>query len=192
MCVVMCFPLYAIVEQEEIWHPVSTPAAFAQPNRFSDSAVNKIALEHSAMPQAGFLAGAPAAAFGGAPQPTIRKDFPETWIWDSLIIDNADGIQDYHKKVPDTITSWIITAFSLNPKTGFGLTTESSKLTVFRPFFVSLTLPYSVKRGEVVSIPVVVFNYMDGAVNADVTLDNADGDFEFVELGNEIEEITSE
>lgn len=179
-----------IVEREEIWYP-TTPAAQLHVNRFSDSAVHKYAVHEAAAFGAPGAFGAGGQG-GAAVQPTIRKDFPETWIWDSLITDNADGVQDYHKKVPDTITSWVITAFSLNPETGFGLTPESSKLTVFRPFFVSLTLPYSVKRGEVVSIPIVVFNYMEGAVNTDVTLHNPDGDFEFIEMGNDIDEIASE
>lgn len=94
-----------------------------------------------------------------------------------------------HKKVPDTITSWVITAFALDPVTGLALTTEPTKLKVFQPFFVSLNLPYSIKRGEVVSIPIVVFNYMETAVNAEVTLHNEDQDFEFVEISNEVEEV---
>lgn len=91
------------------------------------------------------------------------------------------------KKVPDTITSWVITGFSVDPVTGLGLTKNPSKLEVFQPFFVSLNLPYSIKRGEVVSVPIVVFNYMEQDVNAEVTLHNDDQDFEFVETSNEVE-----
>lgn len=86
------------------------------------------------------------------------------------------------KKVPDSITSWIITGFSINPETGLGLTKQPSKLTVFQPFFVSTNLPYSIRRGEVVSIPVIVFNYMEEDQTAEVTLFNAEEEFEFVEI----------
>ena len=87
-----------------------------------------------------------------------------------------------HKKVPDTITSWIITGFSIDPLTGLGLTKQPSKLTVFQPFFVTTNLPYSIKRGEVVSIPVLVFNYMEDDQEAEVTLFNSEGEFEFTEI----------
>lgn len=102
-----------------------------------------------------------------------------------------NGTHTLHKKVPDTITSWVITGFSVDPVTGLGLTKNPSKLEVFQPFFVSLNLPYSIKRGEVVSVPIVVFNYMEQDVNAEVTLHNEDQDFEFVEPTNEVEEAPS-
>ncbi|XP_070505052.1 CD109 antigen-like [Chironomus tepperi] len=133
---------------------------------------------------------APQAAFnrgGSSPEPKpieIRKEFPETWLFDSLDFDSSDK-QTLTKKVPDTITSWIITGFSLNPLTGLGLTKQSSKLNVFQPFFVSTNLPYSIKRGEVVSIPIIVFNYLESDQDTVVTLFNNDRDFEFVEVNDD-------
>lgn len=97
-----------------------------------------------------------------------------------------------NKKVPDTITSWVITAFAVDPVSGLGLTERPKMLNVFQPFFVSLNLPYSVKRGEIVSIPVVVFNYMERDTTAEVTLHNVENEFEFVELDNEIKDESSE
>lgn len=64
------------------------------------------------------------------------------------------------------------------------------KVRVFRPFFVSLDLPYSVIRGEIVAIPVVVFNYMDKDVIADVTLENA-GQFDFADYSNDVNDSPS-
>lgn len=96
-----------------------------------------------------------------------------------------------HKKVPDTITSWIITGFSIDPITGLGLTKTPHKLQVFQPFFVTLNLPYSVKRGETVAIPIVLFNYMEENVNADVTLYNENDEFEFVDVTNDVHETPS-
>uniref|UniRef100_A0A182T7V1 Alpha-macroglobulin receptor-binding domain-containing protein n=1 Tax=Anopheles maculatus TaxID=74869 RepID=A0A182T7V1_9DIPT len=55
-----------------------------------------------------------------------------------------------------------------------------SKVNVFMPFFVSIDLPYSVKLGETVRIPVIVFNYMDEDQLADVVFFNNDGEFEFI------------
>lgn len=111
----------------------------------------------------------------------IRTEFPETWLFESL--DLADGKGVVTKKVPDTITSWIITGFSMDSTTGLGLTTLPKKLTVFQPFFVTTNLPYSIKRGEVVAIPIIVFNYMETDQDVDVTLFNNDDEFEFAEDG---------
>jgi CD109 antigen len=93
------------------------------------------------------------------------------------------------KKVPDTITSWIITGFSVDPITGLGLTRQPSKFNVFQPFFVSTNLPYSIKSGEVVSIPILVFNYLDGDQDAEVTLFNSEGEFEFVEISEDENQV---
>lgn len=59
---------------------------------------------------------------------------------------------------------------------------------VFRPFFASLDLPYSVIRGETVAIPVVVFNYMNKDVDAEVTLENSD-QFDFADYSNDVNDI---
>ncbi|XP_064546524.1 CD109 antigen isoform X1 [Drosophila montana] len=117
----------------------------------------------------------------------IRKEFPETWIFAVNITTDAEGFS-LTKKIPDTITSWVVTGFSLNPITGFALTQNPSKIRVFQPFFVSTNLPYSVKRGEVIAVPVIVFNYMDKVLDAEVTMDNSDKEYEFTEATNEVEE----
>ncbi|KAL7986544.1 hypothetical protein Chor_011710, partial [Crotalus horridus] len=45
--------------------------------------------------------------------------------------------------IPDTITEWKAGAFCLSADTGFGLAQPTS-LKAFQPFFIDLTLPYSV------------------------------------------------
>lgn len=56
----------------------------------------------------------------------------------------------------------------------------------FKSFFITLDLPYSVQRGEVVAIQSVVFNYMKSDVIVDVTLENS-GEFEFADFSNDID-----
>ncbi|KAL7026588.1 hypothetical protein ACKWTF_005089 [Chironomus riparius] len=115
---------------------------------------------------------------GGA-EIVTRKNFPETWLFDC--IDNVKGSKNIIRKVPDTITSWVITGFSMNFQHGLGLTKEPTKLTVFMPFFISLNLPYSIKRGEIISIQAIIFNYMMDDCTATVTMFNENQEFEFVE-----------
>ncbi|XP_062547428.1 thioester-containing protein 1 allele R1-like isoform X8 [Armigeres subalbatus] len=121
-----------------------------------------------------------------AVEPVIRKTFPESWLWENDI--SFSGEKTITKKVPDTITSWIITGFSVSPVYGLGLTRQPRKLNVFLPFFVSTNLPYSVKRGEIVSIPIVIFNYMDSDQTAEVTFHNTEQEFEFADVENEVHE----
>ncbi|KAH8281351.1 hypothetical protein KR054_000020, partial [Drosophila jambulina] len=120
-----------------------------------------------------------------ATEPQIRKDFPENWIFHNAENVDGDGFS-FTKKIPDTITSWVVTGFSLNPTSGIALTKNPSKIRVFQPFFVSTNLPYSVKRGEVIAIPVVIFNYLDKTVDAEVVMDNSDKEYEFTEATNEV------
>lgn len=125
-----------------------------------------------------------ATDFGGIPPmlavaPKIRKEFPETWLWESIPGDKLDGTLTIRKKVPDTITSWIITGFAIDAEHGLGITKAPTKLRVHQPFFVSLNLPYSVKRGEVVSVPCTVFNYLQQTVDVEVTLENEHNEFDF-------------
>ncbi|XP_023714120.1 CD109 antigen isoform X3 [Cryptotermes secundus] len=136
------------------------------------------------------------AAFGsvagatGSTEPAIRvrRNFPETWLWHMLEA-GFDGKATIRKFAPDTITSWVISGFSVDPLFGLGLSEAPRKLRVFRPFFVSLDLPYSVIRDEIVAIPIVVFNYMNKDVEADVTLENEQLDnFEFAEVSNDVNE----
>ena len=50
-------------------------------------------------------------------------------------------------------------AVAINNKTGLGLATPL-RIVRFREYFISLKLPYSVKRGEQVSLLATVFNYL--------------------------------
>ncbi|KAI0217488.1 CD109 antigen [Lamellibrachia satsuma] len=77
-------------------------------------------------------------------------------------------------KAPDTITSWVATAFAMHRESGLGITPTASKLTVFQPFFVSLNLPYSTIRGEEFGLQAMVFNYLPEAVEVKVTLSRSD------------------
>uniref|UniRef100_A0A8I5ZV18 Murinoglobulin 2 n=1 Tax=Rattus norvegicus TaxID=10116 RepID=A0A8I5ZV18_RAT len=77
---------------------------------------------------------------------TIRNYFPETWVWD-LVTVNSSGVTEVEMTVPDTITEWKAGALCLSNDTGLGLSSVAT-LQAFQPFFVELTMPYSVIRGE--------------------------------------------
>lgn len=102
---------------------------------------------------------------------TVRTFFPETWIWDLVPVGDSGSV-NVEKTVPDTITKWAAGAFCVS-SAGFGVSPNIG-LTAFQPFFVSLTLPYSVIRGEVFTLKATVFNYLSKCIMVRVTLADSD------------------
>ncbi|KAM3913954.1 alpha-2-macroglobulin-like [Leptodactylus fuscus] len=101
----------------------------------------------------------------------VRKYFPETWIWE-LVALGESGRAEIHHKAPDTITDWNAGTICMGPS-GFGISPRSS-LRVFQPFFVDLTLPYSVVRGETFTLKASVFNYLKQCMKVQTTLKTTD------------------
>lgn len=99
----------------------------------------------------------------------IRSLFPETWIW---LEDNASssGEVEFQRAVPDTLTTWVASAFAVSNTTGFGVGELKPQVQVFQSFFVSLNLPYSVVRGEELALQVTVFNYEPRTQQVTITL----------------------
>ncbi|XP_037060069.1 alpha-1-inhibitor 3-like isoform X2 [Peromyscus leucopus] len=105
------------------------------------------------------------------PAETIRKYFPETWIWD-LVTVNSSGVAEVEVTVPDTITEWKAGALCLSSDTGLGLSPAVS-LQAFQPFFVELTMPYSVIRGEAFTLKATVLNYLPTCIRVGVLLEDS-------------------
>ncbi|NWV53017.1 OVOS protein, partial [Daphoenositta chrysoptera] len=102
---------------------------------------------------------------------TVRKFFPETWIWE-LVNTDSRGEADVSYTIPDTITEWKASAFCVQDDAGFGISSPVS-LTAFQPFFVDLTLPYSVTRGEKFNLIANVFNYLNKCVQISAILEQS-------------------
>ncbi|XP_061062881.1 CD109 antigen [Eubalaena glacialis] len=116
--------------------------------------------------------------------PRVRKHFPETWIW----LDTSMGSrtsQEFEVTVPDSITSWVATAFVISEDLGLGLTTAPVELQSFQPFFIFLNLPYSVIRGEEFALEVTIFNYLKDATEVKVIIEKSDA-FDILMASNEI------
>uniref|UniRef100_A0A8C2GMU8 Uncharacterized protein n=1 Tax=Cyprinus carpio TaxID=7962 RepID=A0A8C2GMU8_CYPCA len=101
-----------------------------------------------------------------SPAVTIRTVFPETWIWELAEVGDSGSTQ-VPVTVPDTITSWETEAFCLSSE-GLGLA-PPTQLTVFQPFFLELSLPYSIIRGEIFELKATVFNYLSKCIMVKVT-----------------------
>ncbi|XP_031517146.1 pregnancy zone protein-like isoform X1 [Papio anubis] len=99
---------------------------------------------------------------------TVRSYFPETWIWELVAVDSS-GVAEVGVTVPDTITEWKAGAFCLSEDAGLGISSTAS-LRAFQPFFVELTMPYSVIRGEVFTLKATVLNYLPKCIRVSVQL----------------------
>ncbi|KAM3848321.1 alpha-2-macroglobulin-like [Vipera latastei] len=102
------------------------------------------------------------------PVETIRLEFPETWLWDLVIIEDSKNVS-LPVTIPDTITEWKAGAFCLSADTGFGLA-QPTFLKTFQPFFIELTLPYSVVRGEAFPLKATVFSYQTHCIQVTISL----------------------
>ncbi|KAM6162668.1 ovostatin-like [Erethizon dorsatum] len=105
---------------------------------------------------------------GGFYQETVRKSFPETWVW-NLITTDSTGVASLSLTVPDTITQWKASGFCMNDNAGFGIS-PTITLTAFQPFFLEITLPYSVVQGESFILKASVFNYLNRSVQINTEL----------------------
>ncbi|XP_019212767.1 alpha-2-macroglobulin [Oreochromis niloticus] len=141
----------------KVYHDGSHHVYYAMAPRFRD---NSVQLSSPRLGSAGHLAPEP------APIETVRSFFPETWIWD-LVEVGDDGKRGVSLTVPDTITTWETEAFCLSSQ-GFGLAPRK-EMKVFQPFFLELTMPYSIIRGEHFELKATVFNYLTSCIMVTVT-----------------------
>ncbi|NXX18694.1 CO4 protein, partial [Podargus strigoides] len=88
----------------------------------------------------------------------LRSYFPESWWWNIEEVKNP-GNHSVENFAPDSITTWEVQAISISPEKGFCVA-DPHTFAVFKNFFVSLRLPYSVKRHEQLEIKAVVYNYL--------------------------------
>ncbi|MBI4586141.1 MAG: alpha-2-macroglobulin [Planctomycetes bacterium] len=118
-------------------------------------------------------------AFGGEPPVSgtgeavrVRQHFPETWVWNPVLLTDDSGRAELELEVPDSITSWEVSAVG---STGEGVGFGARKLTVFQDFFIEPDIPVSVTRGEEFPIAVQIYNYLDASQT--VRLEFGSGDW---------------
>uniref|UniRef100_A0A6Q2X2Z7 Anaphylatoxin-like domain-containing protein n=1 Tax=Esox lucius TaxID=8010 RepID=A0A6Q2X2Z7_ESOLU len=87
----------------------------------------------------------------------IRRYFPPSFFF--KVVD-VDGQNSVNVMLPDSITTWEMQVVSISASHGICVA-EPYQLRVFKEVFVTLRLPYSVKRFEQFSVIPVVYNYGD-------------------------------
>lgn len=108
----------------------------------------------------------------------LRKYFPDVWIFET--IEAKSPVVTYSQMVPDTITNWTISGFSIHPQHGLAIA-QPTNIRVFQDFFIKTGIPNSVKIGEVFKIDVTVYNYLDNRQDVQVFVDTDNRELEMVE-----------
>uniref|UniRef100_A0A8C4Z9U2 Uncharacterized protein n=1 Tax=Gadus morhua TaxID=8049 RepID=A0A8C4Z9U2_GADMO len=102
--------------------------------------------------------------FIGSMAEKIRRNFAPSFAFTYFDeyykrnIKNFANLFRHTLSLPDSITTWEIQAVTLSPTHGFCVV-EPIELKTFKNIFVSLRLPYSVRRYEQMSIVAVIYNY---------------------------------
>ncbi|GAA52061.1 alpha-2-macroglobulin-like protein 1 [Clonorchis sinensis] len=105
-------------------------------------------------------------------KPRLRDFFPEVWLFEAAPIGTINsssgqstvGVQQ-SLRAPDSITTWRASAFCTTKSNGLWIP-DSNTVTVSMPFFLELTLPKQVKRGEIIYLPVSVFVVREEALDS--------------------------
>jgi hypothetical protein len=114
----------------------------------------------------------PADGPAAADLPRVRRYFPETMLWVPELISDENGRVDYDFDFADSITSWRFTASAITAEGRLGGWRQD--VPVFQPFFVDVNLPAALTRNDVITVPVVVSNYLKGRQMVRVELPDAD------------------
>lgn len=102
-----------------------------------------------------------------APVDDVRHDFREVFLFDEIEVSNGAITKSF--LVPDSITSWMISSFSMNSDFGLAIG-QPKKLTVKNQFFIKMVLPYSIRFKERLRVDVMVYNYVNTKETLDVTV----------------------
>jgi alpha-2-macroglobulin-like protein len=116
----------------------------------------------------------PGPKTGGADEPPlrVRDRFPETLLWQPELVTDDSGKAELEVPLADSITTWRLCASAVAADGRLGAL--QSGIRVFQPFFVDLDLPVALTRNDMVSVPVVVSNFLDTPQTVTVTVADAD------------------
>lgn len=145
----------------------------------------------------GGVANAPAASGGGSStsdpstgpgstaEPRVRTNFPETLYVNPSVITDSTGTASIDVSMADSITQWRVSA--LANSTDGRLGGSESGIKVFQDFFVDVDFPASLTRGDTVTFPITVYNYLDTAQTVSLELDPGSW---YTPLGNTSESVS--
>jgi uncharacterized protein YfaS (alpha-2-macroglobulin family) len=108
---------------------------------------------------------------GGGDSVRVRQWFPETLLWRPEIVTDDAGRATLDVPLADSITTWKLSASAVTSEGK--LAARLTDVRVFQPFFVDLNLPIALTRGDEITVPAVVYSYLDEPQTVTLSLDKA-------------------
>ena len=107
-------------------------------------------------------------AGGGSGVPTVRRVFPDTAYWNPAVRTNDRGDATVTMTVPDSLTTWKITAMGVTAATQVG--TGTAQTVTAKSLLLRPTFPRFLLMGDHLKLTGFLHNYTDKEVEADVSL----------------------
>ena len=100
--------------------------------------------------------------------PRLREFFPETLVWQPELTTDKQGRAQLDFKLADNITTWKMSVIGSTEDGEIG--TAETELHAFQPFFAELDPPRVLTEGDLISLPVVLRNYLEKKQSVDLEL----------------------
>ena len=101
-------------------------------------------------------------------QPRIRKDFPDTAFWQPAVHTDAQGHARVTLTFPDSFTTWRATVRAITADSKAGSTVN--RVIVRKNIIVRMGQPRFLRKGDVITIPVIVHNYLPDTKSIQLSL----------------------
>ena len=105
---------------------------------------------------------------GNEAKPKVRKAFPDTAYWAPDVHTDATGRAHVAFAFPDSLTTWRATVRAITPDSKAG--SAISRVLVRKNVLVRMGTPRFMIKGDEITLPVIVHNYLDTAKQATVSL----------------------
>ncbi|XP_061513057.1 thioester-containing protein 1 allele R1-like [Anopheles gambiae] len=110
---------------------------------------------------------------------SLQRNCVKSWLWRNVTV-GSSGTLKLAEVFPESITSWTLTGFSIDPSYGLSIIRKPIELTTIQPFLIVDYLPYSIKREKEVLLQIALFNNFEQDHTVDVTLYNMKNEMEIL------------
>jgi uncharacterized protein YfaS (alpha-2-macroglobulin family) len=105
---------------------------------------------------------------GNEAKPRVRKAFPDTAFWAPNVHTDASGHAHVSLTFPDSLTTWRATVRAVTPDSKAG--SAISRVLVRKNVLVRMGTPRFMLKGDEITMPVIVHNYLDTAKQTTISL----------------------
>jgi hypothetical protein len=105
---------------------------------------------------------------GNEAKPRVRKAFPDTAFWAPEVHTDASGHAHVSLTFPDSLTTWRATVRAITPDSKAG--SAISRVLVRKNVLVRMGTPRFLLKGDEITMPVIVHNYLDAPKQATISL----------------------